>query len=48
MNVEGGEKNCSDFRMCSHLSDYQLKINHYKNSLVYKKHMVGLLVKVAE
>ena len=33
-------KNCSDFLMCSDLSNHQLKIDFYNDSLVYVKYMV--------
>ena len=40
MNVEWVTKNGSNFRMCSNLGSHQLKIDCYKDSLVYIKHMV--------
>ena len=38
--MKGLSKNCSDFRRCSNLSDHQLKIDCYRRSSVYMKHMV--------
>ena len=38
--MDGVSKNCGDFRIRLNLSDHQLKIDCYKHSLEYMKHMV--------
>lgn len=40
INVDWVSKNGSNFRICSNLSNHQLKIDGYKHSLVYMKHIV--------
>ena len=40
INVDRVSKNGNEFRMCSNLSNHQLKIDCYTHSLVYMKHMV--------
>nr|KAF6405038.1 hypothetical protein HJG63_009358 [Rousettus aegyptiacus] len=42
LNMEGMNNNGNNYRLYSNLSDHQLKINCYKHSLVYMKHIVTI------